>query len=222
MKIRENNKGFSTVELVVTIAVLAIITGVLSVSVIKYVEQAKRTKALTDARAIYSAAQYAVINAATEEKESFNFALKFEEVIDGNTVTLGRFSNQSLYKFLKESSGSESLSSAKSKKADYYIAKELAYSIPGADGEIADSTLKNKSPIGDSHSTKYISEHPEIYGSVVFAMAYNNRCEIVYFQCVYEGYFITLEGKELTAEKVSDDTRFNDWPRTRAEGTDGW
>ncbi len=222
MKIRKNNKGYSMVELIVVIAIIAILTGTLSVSVLIYLERAKMTKALTDAKAIYSAAQYAVINALMEEPDAFHYALKFEENINGTPVRMGRFSNQSLYKYLQESAGGGSLSSALSKKADYYIAAQLANSIPGADSNMENNTLQNKSPIGDSNSTKYMSEHPETYGKVVFALAYNSNCEIIYFQCVYNGYFMTLNGTEIVAEKVSDDTSFNDWPRTRAAGTDGW
>lgn len=222
MKIIRNNKGFSMVELIVVIAIMAVLTGGLSISVLHYLERAKMTKALTDARAIYSLAQIAVINASTDEAEAFHYALKFEENIDGNIVRLGRFSSQSLYKYLMESAGSASLSSALSKNADYYIAEELALSVPGADNITEENSLKDKSPIGDTHSTKYMSEHPEIYGKVVFALAYDGKGEIIYFQCIYNGYFMTLDGKELVAEKVSDETFFNDWPRTRAEGTDGW
>lgn len=222
MKIKDDNHGFSMVELIVSIAIMAIIVSVASVSVLRYLDRAREVKALTEARAIYATAQYAVINASVEEKDAFQYAVKFEETVNGVTMRLGRFSNQSLYKYLIESNGGSSQSEAKSKKADYYIASQLANSIPGADGTIEEDTLKDKSPIGDTHSTKYISENPQTYGNVVFAMAYNSKCEIVYFQCVYDGYFITSEGGVLKAEKVSDSTKFNDWPRTRAAGADGW
>lgn len=222
MKIKVNNKGYSMTELIVAIAIIAILTGVLGISVIIYVEKAEKAKALTDAKAIYSAAQYAIANVSVDESTAFGYAVKFEETINGEKVRLGRFSNQSLYKYLMESQGSGSLSSALSKKADYYIAAQLANSICGADGTIEGDQLKNKSPIGDNSSTKYISDHPETYGKVVFAMAYNEFGEIVYFQCVYNGYFMTMDGKELKAEKVSESTKFNNWPQTRAPGTDGW
>lgn len=222
MKMRKNNRGFSMVELIVTIAIMAILVGALSVSVVGYVEKAKKAKALTEAKAIYSAAQYAVVNASIDEPDAFLYAVKFEETVDGVTMRLGRFSNQSLYKYLQISNGGEDLSTAKSKAADYYIAAQLANSITGADGNIEGDLLKNTSPVGDSNSTKYISENPQIYGNVVFAMAYNSKCEIVYFQCVYNGYFITSEGGVLTAEKVSDSTKFNDWPKTRAPGAEKW
>lgn len=219
---KKNNRGFTMLETIVVIAIMAVLVGVISAYTLIYIEKAKMTKALTDAKAIYSAAQYAVLNASMDEPDAFRYALKFEETVNGQTMRLGRFSNQSLYKYIQESNGGSSLSSALSKNADYYIAGQLANSIPGADGTIEGNTLQNKSPIGDTNSTKYMSEHPETYGDVVFAMAYNSNCEIIYFQCVYNGYFMTLEGRELVAEKVSDDTKFNDWPRTRADGTDGW
>lgn len=222
MKMKNNNRGFSMVELIVSIAIMAILVAAVSVSVLRYLDRAREVKALTEARALYATAQYAIVNASMDEQLAFQYALKFEQVVNGETMRLGRFSNQSLYKYLQESGGAPSLSSALSKQADYYIAEQLANSIPGADGTIEDDTLRDKTPIGDSHSTKYISEHPEIYGNVVFAMTYNGKCEIVYFQCVYNGYFITSDGGALTAEKVSDDTKFNDWPKTRAAGTDGW
>lgn len=224
MKLKNNNKGFSMVELIVVIAIMAILVGVVAPSVLRYVDEAQEAKALTEAKAIYSTAQYAIINAAMDEPEAFHYACKFQCNVNGQDMVMGRFSNQSLYKYLQESNGSGSLSSAMSKPVDYYIAAQLAGSIPGADGEIEDDMLANKSPIGDSNSTKYISENSGTYGNVVFALAYNSKCEIIYFQCVYNGYFITMDGKNLVAEKVSDDTKFNNWPLSsdRMEGANGW
>lgn len=224
MKAKKCNKGFSIIEVIVVIAIMAVLVGVLAPSVIRYVDEAKEAKALTEAKAIYTTAQCAIINAAMDEPEAFHYALKFKCNVDGQDMVMGRFSNQSLYKYLQESGGSSSLSSAKSKAVDYYIAEQLAGSIPGADGEIVGSMLQNKSPIGDSNSTKFISENSDNYGNVVFGLAYNSNCEILYFQCVYNGYFITMQGRDLVAQKVSEDTRFNSWPLSsdRMEGAVGW
>lgn len=216
------NAGFTLIELIIAIAIMAVLTGVISVTYFGYLENARKSRALTNAKTIYTAAQIAIIDVSAFENEAFQYALKFEETINGETVRMGRFSNQSLYKYLQESKGAGSLSSALSKNADYRIASLLAGSIPGADSDISSDTLKDKSPIGDSSSTKYISEHPETYGEVVFAMAYDQTGQIIYFQCVYDKYFMTWDQNGLTAERVSDSTRFNNWPRTRASGTDGW
>ena len=222
MEKKSKNSGFSTVELIVSIAIIAVIVGWMVPSLIGQIEKAKEVKALTEARAIYVTAQYAIISAQTETSDSFQYAIKFLQNVNGNEMELGRFSNQSLYKYLKETSGSGSLSSAKSKQTDYYIASQLAGSIPGADEEITESTLKDKSPFGDTHSTLYISQHPEIYGKVVFALTYDSSGKIVTFQCVYSGYFMQLEGSTMVAEKVSDSTKFNDWPKIRKPGADDW
>lgn len=216
------NAGFTLVELIITIAIMAVLTGIVTLSYFSYLENAKKNRALVNAKTIYTAAQIAIIDTSAFENEAFQYALKFEETIDGETVRLGRFSNQSLYKYLQESKGSGSLSNALSKNADYRIASLLAGSVPGADSDISSDALKDKSPIGDSSSTKYISDHPEEYGEVVFAMAYDAYGQIVYFQCVYDKYFMTWDENGITAERVSNNTKFNDWPRTRASGTDGW
>lgn len=222
-KKKNSNAGFSLVELIIVIAIMAVLASLLSVVYLHFIEEARKTRALACARALYKASQLAIIDASTYEEHAFRYALKFEETIDGEPVRMGRFSNQSLYKFLQESNGAPSQSSALSKAADYHIAQQIAGSIPGADSEITSDLLKNKSPIGDSHSTKYIAEHPNEYGEVVFAMAYNEYGEIIYFQCVYDNYFMTWSSStDYTAERVSDSTKFNNWPRTRAAGADGW
>lgn len=218
-----SNAGFSLVELIIVIAIMAVLGSFLAAVVLQYVEEARKTRALACARTLYKASQLAIIDASVREEQAFHYALKFEETIDGETVRMGRFSNQSLYKFLQESNGAPSQSDALSKAADYHIAKQVAGSIPGADSEIASDLLKNKSPIGDGNSTKYIAEHPNEYGKVVFAMAYNEYGEIIYFQCVYDNYFMTWSSStNYTAERVSESTKFNNWPRTRAAGADGW
>ncbi len=217
-----SNAGFSLIELIIAITIMAVLGSILTATYLRYLEEARKTKALANATTIYKTAQIAIIDASVHENQAFHYALKFEETIDGETVRLGRFSNQSLYKYLQESGGSGSRSNALSKNADYHIAALLASSIPGADSEIQSDMLQDKSPIGDSHSTKYIANHPGEYGEVVFAMAYDEYGQIVYFQCVYDNYFMTWGENGLTAERVSDSTSFNNWPRTRAPGTDGW
>ena len=56
----------------------------------------------------------------------------------------------------------------------------------------------------------------------LFALTYDSSGKIVTFQCVYSGYFMQLEGSTMVAEKVSDSTKFNDWPRTRKPGAEDW
>lgn len=210
-----NDGGFSTVELIMTVAIMATLIGVMTAIVTGQLEKAKETAAMVNAEALFKTAQVAVINASVDTKDSFYYAVKYEETINGQTMRVGRFSNQSLYKYLQESKGGGSLSEAKSKETDYYIAEIMSGAVTGADGDIADATLKNKSPIGDTHSVKYMAEHPETYGNVVFALAYTANAEIVYFQCIYNGYYFYSDGRSFQGKKVSDSIKFNDWPSHR-------
>ncbi|MBO4909475.1 MAG: prepilin-type N-terminal cleavage/methylation domain-containing protein [Lachnospiraceae bacterium] len=46
----EKNKGFSLVELVITIAIMAVLVGILAPQFIKYVEQSRRSKDIQNAQ----------------------------------------------------------------------------------------------------------------------------------------------------------------------------
>lgn len=54
-KIMKNNKGFSLVELIIVIAIMAVLVGVLAPQFIKYVEQSRRSKDIQNADQIREA-----------------------------------------------------------------------------------------------------------------------------------------------------------------------
>ncbi len=60
MKKKKNNKGFSLVELIVVIAIMAVLVGVLAPQFIKYVEQSRASTDLDNCQAIISAVQVGV------------------------------------------------------------------------------------------------------------------------------------------------------------------
>lgn len=243
---RKKNKGFSLVELVIVIAIIAILTAILTPAIIGKVEEANKSKALQEAMAIYDTAKNVLMNAKADESSSFSYAIKFASDTngDGDVTTAddenqrcGRFTNQSLAKYINAVKAATTASnpnptrdqikanfssSALSKDTDFYIAENLASSVPGA----MDSTgaLGTNSPIDKQKSTKYMSEHPEEWGKVVFAMAYRETGQIIYFNCVYEGYFIQVnEAGDVTVEPVSE-KKFNAWPMSgdRLPYASGW
>ena len=54
-KMKKNNKGFSLVELIIVIAIMAVLIGVLAPQFIKYVEQSRRGTDIQNAEQIRSA-----------------------------------------------------------------------------------------------------------------------------------------------------------------------
>ncbi len=54
----KNNKGFSLVELIIVIAIMAILVGIMAPQLIKYIEKAKVSSDLRNLEAIYDAVIY--------------------------------------------------------------------------------------------------------------------------------------------------------------------
>lgn len=64
---KNNNKGFSLVELIVVIAIMAILVGALAPQLLKYIEKSRKSSDIQAAGAIFTAVQTAVADPMVEE-----------------------------------------------------------------------------------------------------------------------------------------------------------
>ena len=98
---KKNNKGFSLVELIIVIAIMAILAGALAPALIKYINKSRASTDISNADTIRSAVQTAMSNeeamaelptSATTKtvsdwaNYSTNFKKEFSEILGKNSV----------------------------------------------------------------------------------------------------------------------------------------
>ena len=95
----KDNKGFSLIELIIAIAIIAILTAMFSGLYLKYVEKARITKQEDSAKKLYDAASAAITEFVIEENDlGLNFSSVtplYNDPVTGRTC--GRITNDMLY-----------------------------------------------------------------------------------------------------------------------------
>ena len=83
MEKKMNNKGFSLVELIVVIAIMAVLVGVLAPQFIKYVEKSRESTDIQNADSVRT-----VVESYYADKDGAKLPATVEVVITDSTITL--------------------------------------------------------------------------------------------------------------------------------------
>ncbi|MCR5476735.1 MAG: type II secretion system GspH family protein [Lachnospiraceae bacterium] len=77
---KADNRGFSLVELIIVIAIMAVLVGVLAPQFMKYVENSRRARDIQDANAIRDAVLAALANGDLSGGETAGGAVDFDSI----------------------------------------------------------------------------------------------------------------------------------------------
>ncbi len=82
-----NNKGFSLVELIIVIAIMAVLIGVLAPQYLKYVEKSRKSADLDNYQAVITAVQvyYSDVDNALPAAGTYNFVISADGKVDSTT-----------------------------------------------------------------------------------------------------------------------------------------
>ena len=124
---KKNNKGFSLVELIIVIAIMAIIVGIAAPQLIKYIEKSKVTADLRTMDAIYQALIYASNDAdVVQDKESVAVIDKMKnpvklEDLDGDTLFATEFKNSLDWKKIEQKEYEKLFNSTHKSDLEIYV-----------------------------------------------------------------------------------------------------
>jgi type IV pilus assembly protein PilA len=81
-----NNKGFSLVELIIVIAIMAILAGAIAPALIRYIDKSRKSNDVSAAKTIKTAVETAMTNEAAYEAMTTGTTATIND-IDGNAIT---------------------------------------------------------------------------------------------------------------------------------------
>ena len=196
---RCNNEGFSLVELIIVIAIMAILAGAIAPALIRYIDKARASRATEEARTIVTAVETALATKAGEDAD-FQIGATFV-TSDRTSVQCGLITNWILS---KTQSGDE-FTDQDPEYANYLISKEILANLQSEDSNnymFFNFTGSGNNPIGMSCG-EFASRYEDCPGVII---AYGSNGKVIMLEYYNYGCLIHYENNEY--EFMDDQNSF--------------
>lgn len=202
MKSKINNKGLSLVELIVVIAIMAILVGVIAPTFVRYVERAKQVKVEQEASAFIKAAEIAYVEVYVEGNEPREDSVKNKTVGSSpyykNGTKYGNLTNWTVHNGVVAGASNASFA-------------EKFFSILGI--SIGEAWQNGSSSIPISTQQPKLNPSGSMTEECVFQVFYDKNGNMV-VEYSRNGYFIRMDNS-LLVESVkirnSSEKHFTSW-----------
>jgi prepilin-type N-terminal cleavage/methylation domain-containing protein len=180
--------GFTLVELIIVIAIMAVLSGLIAPTVIRYIKKARASRATEDARTIVRSVENALATCATRD---IDVIYNKQYVADDGTVqNCGIITDWILAKAQNE----EDMDETDENYADYVISDEILGNLCSDsknDFQFLKFTGSPTNPIG-ADCSEFVNE----YGCPGLIIAYNVNGQVVLLEYYNYGVLVRYENGE--------------------------
>ncbi len=194
--IYRNNKGFSLVELIIVIAIMAILAGAIAPALIRYIEKARAARATDEARIILNA-----VEAGIASNEGNDADLQIDSLFvtsEGGTINCGVLTNW----IIGKTQSGQAFEETDTNYANYVLSKEILANLQSESNSSYKFYNFNGSasrPIG-MNCASFASQ----YNCPGLIIVYNSHGKVIYLEYYNYGCLVRYEAGEYSFMQDED------------------